>query len=108
MLKLQSSADLDYQRIPQVQWQRCLQKQKTIKNEYAKTHRYGDIKGKFKNLKISTVAMIPYKSKAFRTILDLLFRIWHEGNTMQSVKLATAKQHGRNGEMCPTPHCTSV
>ena len=42
-----------------------------VKNGYAKIHCYGDIKGKFKKLKISPVAMILHKYRAFRTILDL-------------------------------------
>ena len=44
---------------------------KKVKNRYSKVLRYGDIKGLYKKLKISPVAMIPHKSRAYRTILDL-------------------------------------
>ena len=63
-----------------------------FKNIYGKIHRYGDIKGKFKNLKISPVSMIPHKSRAFRTILDILFQLQHLGKLMESLNLATTKQ----------------
>ena len=63
-----------------------------VKNGYSKVLRYGDIKGLYKKLKISPVAMIPHKSRAYRTILDLSFRLRHLGKLMQSVNSATVKQ----------------
>ena len=45
-------------------------------NSYAKVVRYGDIKNNLpKNFKISPISMIPHKSKEFRTILDLTFKL---------------------------------
>jgi len=62
-------------------------------NGYAKVIRYGDIKNNMpKKLKISPVAMIPHKSRSFRTILDLSFRLHHFGKLMESVNSATVKQ----------------
>ena len=64
-----------------------------VKNGYAKVVRYGDImKNLPKKLKISPVAMIPHKSRSYRTILDLSFRLRHLGKLMESVNSATVKQ----------------
>ena len=64
-----------------------------VRNGYAKVVRYGDIKHKLpKKLKISPVAMIPHKSRSFRTILDLSFQLRHMGKLMDSVNSATVKQ----------------
>jgi hypothetical protein len=64
-----------------------------VKNGYARVLRYRDImKNMPKNLKISPVAMIPHKSRSFRTILDLSFRLRHLGKLMESVNSATVKQ----------------
>ena len=64
-----------------------------VENGYAKVVRYGDIKHKLpKKLKISSVAMISHKSRSFRTILDLSFRLCHLGKLMESVNSATVKQ----------------
>ena len=64
-----------------------------VKNGYAKVIRYGDIINNLpEKLKISPVAMIPHKSRAFRTILDLSFRLRHLGKLMESVNSATVKQ----------------
>jgi len=64
-----------------------------VENGYAKVVRYSDIKHKLpKKLKISPVAMIPHKSRSFRTILDLSFRLCHLGKLMESVNSATVKQ----------------
>ena len=64
-----------------------------VANGYAKVIRYGDIADKLPaKLKISPVAMIPHKSRAFRTILDLSFRLRHRGKLMESVNSATVKQ----------------
>ena len=47
-----------------------------VAHNYAKVVRYGDIKSKLpKNFKISPVAMVPHKSKSFRCILDLSFKL---------------------------------
>lgn len=63
-----------------------------VANRYAKVVRYGDIKDHLpKNLKISSVAMIPHKSLSFRTILDLSFRLRHLGKLIESVSSATIK-----------------
>ena len=64
-----------------------------IANGYSKVVRYGDIKDNLpKNLKISPVAMIPHKSRSFRTILDLSFRLKLKGKLMPSVNSGTTKQ----------------
>ncbi len=64
-----------------------------VKNGYARVVRYGDIKRNLpKTLKISPVAMIPHKSRSFRTILDLSFRLRLRNILMQSVNSATVKQ----------------
>ena len=64
-----------------------------VKNGYARVLRYRDImKNMPKNLKISPVAMIPHKSRSFRTILDLSFRLRHLGTLMESANSATVKQ----------------
>ena len=60
---------------------------------YAKVVRYCDIKHKLlKKSKILPVAMIPHKSRLFRTILDLFFRLRHFGKLTESINLATVKQ----------------
>jgi len=64
-----------------------------VENGYAKVVRYGDLKHKLpKKLKISPVAMIPHKSRSFRTILDPSFRLHHLGKLTESVNSATVKQ----------------
>ena len=64
-----------------------------VKNGYSKVVRYGDIKNNLPpQLKISPVAMIPHKSRSFRTILDLSFRLRLKGTLMPSVNSETTKQ----------------
>jgi len=64
-----------------------------VQNGYAKVVRYGAImKNLPKKLKISPVAMIPHKSRSYRTILNLSFRLRHLGKLMESVNSATVKQ----------------
>ena len=64
-----------------------------VKNGYATVVRYGDIKDKIPpKLKISPVAMIPHKSRDFRTILDLSFRLRYKGKLLESVNSATTMQ----------------
>ncbi len=61
---------------------------------YARVVKWKDIKNNIpKNLKISPVAMVPHKSKLFRVILDLSFRLRKDDGTYwESVNSATNKQ----------------
>ena len=60
---------------------------------YARIVRWGDIKNDIPpKLKISPVAMIPHKSKAFRCILDLSFELVVNGDTFPSVNASTNKR----------------
>lgn len=64
-----------------------------IKQGYARVVTWGNIKkNRPRRLKISPVAMIPHKSKAFRCILDLSFFLRHKGKTYASVNDATNKK----------------
>ena len=64
-----------------------------VASGYARVVKYGDIKNNLPpKLKISPVAMIPHKSRKFRTILDLSFRLRHKGKLLESVNSATVKQ----------------
>ena len=64
-----------------------------VESGYARVIRYGDLQKKLPpKLKISPVAMIPHKSRKFRTILDLSFRLRHKGKLLESVNSATVKQ----------------
>ena len=64
-----------------------------VKNGYAKIVRYGDIKDNLpKKLKLSPVAMIPHKSRSFRTILDLSFQLRLRGTLLPSVNSSTKLQ----------------
>ena len=64
-----------------------------VKDGYAKIVWFGDIKDNLpKNLKISPVACIPHKSRAFRVILDLSFNLHHNNKTYKSVNDTTTKQ----------------
>ena len=64
-----------------------------VKNGYAKIVRYGDIKAnRPRKLKLSPVAMIPHKSRSFRTILDLSFRLRLRGKLLPSVNSSTKLQ----------------
>ena len=63
-----------------------------IKNGYSRVIKYGDIRHKLpKKFKLSPVAMIPHKSRSFRTILDLSFRLCLSGTQMQSVNSDTKR-----------------
>ena len=76
-----------------------------VKNGYAKIIRFGDIINDTPpKLKISPVAMIPHKSRAFRTILDLSFRLKHNGKLMESVNSATV-QRAPAKAMVQLGHC---
>ena len=64
-----------------------------IKHGYARTVRWGDIAHNCpKKLKLSPVAMILHKSKAFRCILDLSFNLRIKGTTYPSVNETTNKK----------------
>jgi len=45
-----------------------------------------------KRLKISPVAMVPHKSRAFKTILYLSFKLRYKGGTTPSVNDSTVRQ----------------
>ena len=62
-----------------------------LANGYARMVRWGDIKDHTPpQLKLSPVAMIPHKSRKFRTILDLSFRLRHRNKLLPSVNSNTA------------------
>ena len=64
-----------------------------VQQGYAKVVRYGDIRvNRPKKLKVSPVAMIPHKSRQFRTILDLSFRLKLKETLMPSVNSKTVQQ----------------
>jgi hypothetical protein len=64
-----------------------------IKNGFAKLIRFGDIKKNLpKNLKISPVACIPHKSKKYRVILDLSFKLRLHKKDLPSVNETTEKK----------------
>ena len=66
--------------------------QEKIQHGYARIVRWGNIKDNIpKKLKISPVAMIPHKSKKFRCILDLSFKLFLEGKEYCSVNENTNK-----------------
>jgi hypothetical protein len=67
-----------------------LETKEKVKCGYARVVRWGDVKTNLPaKLKISPVAMIPHKSKAFRCILDLSFTLHHEGTSYASVNATT-------------------
>jgi len=67
-------------------------------NKYARVVKWKDIKHNIPTkLKVSPVAMIPHKSRAFRCILDLSFMLNLKGKKMPSVNSATAKLAPREG-----------
>jgi hypothetical protein len=63
-----------------------------IQHGYARIVKWSDIKNNIpKKLKISPVAMIPHKSKKFRCILDLTFKLFTKGKSFPSVNETTNK-----------------
>ena len=63
-----------------------------IEHGYARVVRWKDIKNNIPpKLKISPIAMIPHKSKPYRAILDLSFKLVHNGETFASVNEHTIK-----------------
>ena len=71
--------------------------QEKIKQGYARQILFGELRKNIpKNLKISHVAMIPHKSRDYRTILDLSIKLKINDTTMPSVNegtVQTAPQH---------------
>jgi hypothetical protein len=64
-----------------------------VKSGYAKVVKWGDIKNDIPtHLKISPVALVPHKSRKFRTILDLSFNLRYKGSIIPSVNSSTTKQ----------------
>ena len=62
-----------------------------VNQGFATVVKWGDIKHNVPpQLKISPIAMIPHKSRAFRAILDLSFNLRINGNPMPSVNEATS------------------
>ena len=67
--------------------------QEKLKGGYIRIVKWKDIKHNFpKNLKISPVAMIPHKSRSFRCILDLSFKLKVNGTKINSVNETTTTQ----------------
>ena len=63
-----------------------------ITNGYARVVKWGDIKDNLPpKLKLSPVAMVPHKSRKFRTILDLSFRIRHKSSFIKAVNDTTQR-----------------
>ena len=61
-----------------------------VQDGYAKIVKWKDIKTNIPpNLKISPVAMIPHKSRVYRTIIDLSFKLRVKGKELPSVNSAT-------------------
>ena len=64
-----------------------------VKHGFAKVVRWGDIANNTPaNLKISPIAMIPHKSRAFRAILDLSFSLRHKGQLLTSVNETSVRK----------------
>jgi hypothetical protein len=63
-----------------------------IQHGYARIVKWSEIKNNIPSkLKISPVAMIPHKSKKFRCILDLTFKLFTKGTSYPSVNETTTK-----------------
>ena len=63
-----------------------------VKENFAKIVKWGEIKQNIpKNLKISPIAMIPHKSRDYRSILDLSFQLRIKGKLQPSVNKTTNK-----------------
>ena len=69
-----------------------------VAHNFAKLVKWSDIKNKLpKNFKLSPVAMVPHKSKKFRVILDLTFKLKRkDGSLWESVNSATTKHAKQN------------
>lgn len=66
--------------------------QEKVNNKYARVVKWKDIKNNIPpTLKVSPVAMIPHKSKKYRTILDLSFNLRYERQKYESVNETTTK-----------------
>ena len=67
--------------------------QKKVSDGYQKLVKWKDIKDNIPdNIKISPIACIEHKSRAFRVILDLSYRLWFKGSRIPSVNEATNLQ----------------
>ena len=63
-----------------------------VKSGYARIVKWKEIKNNIPpKLKLSPVAMVPHKSRRFRTILDLSFQLRHKGQLLPSVNSNTTK-----------------
>jgi hypothetical protein len=63
-----------------------------VEENFAKIIKWGEIKNSIPlNLKISPIAMIPHKSRDYRSILDLSFQIRLKGQRQPSVNQSTNK-----------------
>ena len=79
--------------------------QEKIKQGYARIVSFGELRKHVpKNLKIQRVAMIPYKSRDYRTILDLFFKLRINRTIMPSVNQSTV-QVAPQYSMCVFFHC---
>ena len=66
---------------------------KKVADGYQKVVQWKDIKDKLpENIKLSPIACIAHKSRAFRVILDLSYRLWFKGAKIPSVNEATKLQ----------------
>ena len=64
-----------------------------VKHGYARLVTWREIKNNIPpNFKLSPIAMIPHKSKLFRAILDLSFKLTHKGKSYPSVNEHTVIQ----------------
>ena len=64
-----------------------------VSNRYTKVIRYGyPKKDSLEKLKITPVAMIPYESQSYHTIMYIYFQLQHRGTRLQSVNSETVKQ----------------
>ena len=63
-----------------------------VNENFAKIVKWGDIKDNIPpKLKISPIAMIPHKSRDYRSILDLSFQLRIKGKRKESVNMTTNK-----------------
>ena len=70
-----------------------LETNEKIKHGYARIVKWGAIKNNIPpKLKISPIAMIPHKTRQFRAILDLSFKLSHKGKFLPSVNEMTNKK----------------
>ena len=64
-----------------------------VRSGYAKVVKWGAIKHRIpRNLNISPVALVPHKSRQYRTILDLSFKLRYKGGIIPSVNDSIKRQ----------------